>query len=102
MNSLYAKIMSDSRVRQYLVPVAGALVALQALRYLNRWASQRALNHYVVDASWDWEKEIVIITGGASGIGAATATLLSSEGVKVIVIDRKEPQKQLREVPTTP
>ena len=31
-----------------------------------------------------------IVTGGASGIGAATARLLASKGVKVVVADRQE------------
>lgn len=38
------------------------------------------------------ENKVVVITGGISGIGLATADLLHSEGAIVHVIDRDEPQ----------
>lgn len=34
----------------------------------------------------------IIVTGAASGIGAATADLLSSKGAKIIALDLKEPE----------
>ena len=96
MDSFYNRVASDPRVRQYGFPILGALIGIQTLRYLNRWASQRALNHYVTDSTYDWKKEVVVITGGASGIGAATTTLLAIKGVKVIALDKDEPRKKLR------
>jgi len=38
-----------------------------------------------------WTDKVAIITGGASGIGAATAAELASRGVKVVVLDRIRP-----------
>ena len=34
------------------------------------------------------ERRVAIVTGGASGIGRATAGLLAARGVKVVVFDR--------------
>jgi NADP-dependent 3-hydroxy acid dehydrogenase YdfG len=34
---------------------------------------------------------VAVVTGGASGIGAATAALLSSRGARVVVVDRAAP-----------
>lgn len=35
--------------------------------------------------------KVAVITGGASGIGAATATMLQQEGCRVVVMDRRFP-----------
>ncbi|OKL57460.1 hypothetical protein UA08_07228 [Talaromyces atroroseus] len=40
-----------------------------------------------VAASFDWNKEIVLVTGGSNGIGAACAQQLASEGTQVVVLD---------------
>ncbi|HEX2483099.1 MAG TPA: SDR family oxidoreductase [Methylomirabilota bacterium] len=41
---------------------------------------------------------VAIVTGGASGIGLATARRLVREGVRVVVVDRVEPEKAARAI----
>ncbi|OJJ42190.1 hypothetical protein ASPZODRAFT_125899 [Penicilliopsis zonata CBS 506.65] len=52
----------------------------------NRFFSRRALNN-ATPASFDWNKEIVVITGGSNGIGAATARLLAGRKTTVVILD---------------
>ncbi|KAL9070872.1 MAG: hypothetical protein Q9157_005665 [Trypethelium eluteriae] len=52
----------------------------------NRALSRRALNNGTT-AHFDWNKEIILITGGAGGIGGETARLLATRGSPIIVLD---------------
>lgn len=74
---------------------AGVLFGLLSSRWLNTWLSYRALNNSVKDRTWDWKKEIVLLTGGSSGIGAVTAAKLAEKGVKVIIVDLHPPKAKL-------
>jgi hypothetical protein len=53
---------------------------------INRFLSCKALNNGV-QADFSWEKEIIVVTGGSGGIGAAATQKLASRGSKVVVID---------------
>jgi hypothetical protein len=53
---------------------------------INQYLNTRALNNGV-QATFDWKKEIVLVTGGSDGIGAATALKLAERGTAVIVLD---------------
>lgn len=53
---------------------------------LNQSLSRRALNNGV-KANFTWDKEIIVVTGGSGGIGAATVKKLASRGSRVVVID---------------
>jgi len=57
---------------------------------LVRWASSyldaRALDNGTTDV-YNWDKEIILITGGAGGIGGHVVRLLAERGIKVVVMD---------------
>jgi len=75
--------------------VATALVALGLLPRLSSVLTRRKVNNYLADKTWNWKKEIVVVTGGSSGIGAELVTKLAKRGVKVIIVDMNEPRGKL-------
>ncbi|RAL01461.1 SDR family oxidoreductase [Aspergillus ibericus CBS 121593] len=74
-----------------LVPKAiGAVLALTALRQTNRVLNTLSLNN-LSTRTWDNDRELVLVTGGCSGIGKQIMTELSSQGARVIILDIQEP-----------
>lgn len=69
-----------------------AFKRIKTLFYLGlaRWASNYfdngVLNNWSID-TYDWNKEIVLITGGAGGIGGQVVKLLAEQGIKIVVLD---------------
>ena len=55
-------------------------------RSASHWFSDRVLNNWTTD-SYDWSKEIVVVTGGAGGIGGEIVKLFAELGVTVVVLD---------------
>lgn len=55
-------------------------------RYASGYLDDGALNNWTKD-TYDWTKEIVLITGGAGGIGGEVVKLLSERNIKVVVLD---------------
>ena len=57
---------------------------------LLRWASgyfdQGVLDNWT-SGDFDWSKEIVLVTGGAGGIGGEVVKLLAERKIKVVVLD---------------
>ncbi|KAK5047534.1 hypothetical protein LTR84_006631 [Exophiala bonariae] len=74
---------------------ASMLGALLGCRWLNAILSRRASNNSVSDHTWNWEKEIVLLTGGSGGIGSIVARKLGERKVKVIVVDVHPPKSSL-------
>lgn len=74
---------------------AAALLVVSMLPKFNRWLTRRKVNNYLTDKSWDWKSEIVVVTGGSSGIGALMVAKLVQRNVKVILVDLNEPQGKL-------
>jgi all-trans-retinol dehydrogenase (NAD+) len=63
------------------------LLAVGALYRLNKLLSRLVLNNWTSDRTWDWRKEIVIVTGGCSGIGELISSKLAKQNVKVVILD---------------
>ncbi|KAF4124002.1 Short-chain dehydrogenase [Geosmithia morbida] len=55
-------------------------------RVLSEWLSDGMLNGWVGD-SYDWTEEVVLITGGAGGIGGEMVKLFEEKGITVVVLD---------------
>jgi hypothetical protein len=55
-------------------------------RWANNYLSTGVLNNWTKD-KYDWEKEIVIVTGGAGGIGGSVVKLLAEKKITVVVLD---------------
>ncbi|CAK7201585.1 hypothetical protein SEUCBS139899_004292 [Sporothrix eucalyptigena] len=81
--------------RNVLITVAAAVVGLAAVKRLNQLLTNYALANPLLatqSAAWsDWSKELVLITGGSSGMGRIMVTEFARRGIKVIVVDRQRP-----------
>ncbi|KAJ5663559.1 hypothetical protein N7507_004290 [Penicillium longicatenatum] len=70
---------------QLLIPPP-LLIGIEALGFVglcsrvNSYLSRRALNDVTAILPWDSEREVVVVTGGSSGIGAAIVELLAHRG----------------------
>jgi hypothetical protein len=42
---------------------------------------------------WNWQLEIVVVSGGSSGIGALIANQLAEHGIMVVLLDVKPPEQ---------
>ncbi|KAL7798535.1 hypothetical protein V8C37DRAFT_368195 [Trichoderma ceciliae] len=62
------------------------LFYIAVARGVSGWFSDKVRNNWVND-KYDWSKEIVLITGGAAGIGASIVKLLDEMKVTVVVLD---------------
>lgn len=78
--------------------VLAVVLALSLMRTFNRVLSGFVLNNWTSD-KYDWSREVVLLTGGCSGIGQHVTHSLASKGVKVIVADIQEPATPLRASP---
>src|SRR3954447_1723032 len=61
--------------------------ATGVLLWLNDWLSAKSRNNWTTDRTWDWKKELVVVTGGSGGIGAGVAQRLAAMGARVVVVD---------------
>lgn len=52
-------------------------------------------NNFATDKTWDWTKEIVLITGGSSGMGAVMVRMFAERGIKVVILDIVAPLEAL-------
>lgn len=71
------------------------LVAAGSVYRMNTLLTRLVLNNWVRDRNWDWKKEVVIVTGGSSGIGECITRKLSEQNIRVVILDIVEPRASL-------
>ncbi|KAJ6130969.1 hypothetical protein N7523_001429 [Penicillium sp. IBT 18751x] len=71
------------------------LLALGVLRSLNSSLSQRSLNNWTRSERWQPARELILLTGGCSGIGKQVMEDLAKTGVRVVILDINEPNFKL-------
>ncbi|EEH17203.2 hypothetical protein PABG_07290 [Paracoccidioides brasiliensis Pb03] len=94
--SLLATLVTSPTTRKTLL----ALLTIYFLRLLSRTLSSQIRNSWSRQRPWDNSRELVLITGGCSGIGKQIMLDLAARGVTVIIIDVKEPDFELPQTVT--
>jgi len=61
-------------------------LALGLVHRVNGWLNDAVTNNWVND-TYNWSKEVVVVTGGSDGIGKVIVQLLAEKGIKVAVMD---------------
>lgn len=88
-NETAAKFLRFAAGHAGLRRPAWAVALLTSAWALSRWLTHKSTNNWVEDPTWDFDREIVLITGGSSGIGAAVAQefLRRNKRTKIVVVD---------------
>ena len=79
----------------WVKPTLWVLLGVGVLRRINKLLSQASLNSYTRD-SYDWRREIVVVTGGSGGIGDVLVRKLAKHSINVISLDVMPPKTPLR------
>ncbi|KAJ5162526.1 Dehydrogenase RED2 [Penicillium capsulatum] len=69
----------------------GVVLALGVLRSINKSLSQWSQNNWCRNERWNSARELILLTGGCSGIGKQVMEDLARTGVRVIILDINEP-----------
>ncbi|OQE25224.1 hypothetical protein PENSTE_c006G04062 [Penicillium steckii] len=72
-----------------------AFVGLLALYYIHSKLSEKVVNNFQVSEPWVAANELVLLTGGSGGIGRQIMEDLSYNGVRVVILDVKQPPFEL-------
>lgn len=73
------------------------LLALNVAGALNRTLSRYSVNNWKSDAKFITSQEVVLITGGSSGIGELVAGKFARKGVTIVNLDINPPKAPQRE-----
>jgi hypothetical protein len=64
---------------------------ISALKRVSSFLDMGVTNNWTND-TYDWSKEVVLVTGGSDGIGAIVVQLLAEKGMKVVILDVQPPK----------
>lgn len=78
----------DTIVTKFVSPVY-ALTLAGALLSLNDYLDKQFANNWVSDKTWNWDEEIVVVTGGSDGIGASISKQLIARNprTRIVIVD---------------
>ncbi|KAJ7129414.1 retinal short-chain dehydrogenase/reductase [Mycena epipterygia] len=83
-------IFQGAKITDPIVVVSGAYYVFVALFWLIKWVSRLYSNQgslFYAPRPFDWGDQIVVITGGSSGVGELLANTLAVKSVTVVVLD---------------
>ncbi|KAF3050804.1 hypothetical protein E8E11_002149 [Didymella keratinophila] len=98
LTNRFATLRDPSRYATILRALKWCLT-LGLLKSANKALNHLALNNYRLRASsaqWQWDKEIAVVTGGCSGIGALTVKRMVNKGVTVAILDVQQLPPELQ------
>ncbi|KAJ5085047.1 hypothetical protein N7532_009818 [Penicillium argentinense] len=72
-----------------------AFLALGLVRSVNKSLSQWTLQNWTRNEKWVPARELILLTGGCSGIGKQVMEDLAKTGVRVVILDINEPTFKL-------
>jgi all-trans-retinol dehydrogenase (NAD+) len=84
-------LLHSTRMRTIL----SLLLVIGLLRKIHKIMNKLVSNNFTTDKTWDWTKEIVLITGGSSGMGAVMVRMFAERGIKVVILDIVAPLEAL-------
>jgi 2-polyprenyl-3-methyl-5-hydroxy-6-metoxy-1,4-benzoquinol methylase len=94
VESAIAQLRSSPRARNTLLAILGLGVLSQLNTALSKWI----VNNRQRAKPWQTERELVLVTGGCSGIGKQIMEDMARTGVKVVIVDLHEPNFALRKL----
>jgi len=81
---------------QAVIRTLSAFLGLGIVRGVNAKLSQWAANNWKKDAKFVKSQELILLSGGTSGIGKLMAEEFARRGVKVVILDLNPPKQALR------
>lgn len=81
----------------FLKTILAIAVGMAALKEANNLLSKAVLNN-LTRTSFNWRKEIVVVTGGSGGLGDLLVRKLAKRCIKVVSLDIVPPKVPLRKL----
>ncbi|EWC48862.1 hypothetical protein DRE_00167 [Drechslerella stenobrocha 248] len=82
-----APYLSVSTTIRLVKAITGFVIVKAIASRANAYFSWKAENNWATDDKYDWEKEVLLLTGASSGLGEQMAQMLADRGVKVVALD---------------